>query len=355
MVHLAAALLLVTPQTTQAKSTTLSFEIVTTRGSSARLASQDWGRVFAKLGHIVTIRQQATANATIPDQAVTQTETRLSRRIKAVGLLDSRGRVHFGSKVFRASDEANLKAWIDGLKKYGVQGSPSGKPLWGLTAKQFDQAFIPLAKTMPTEVAGMTIQDAILAMEVDRRLTVNWDTGTKEIAAKAGIVTRNLNKFGKGTALAIMLNDAGLGFLPERQGDGTVTLLVVKKGQRALWPIGWPPKVSLSRTMPHFYKKTDVSLPKVSLTRVFSAVEKQTKVPILVDYPTLKAKGLDFEKMQADVRPRRMSWNSVIRTVSIQNRMNYDARVDEQGSPFVWVSSNDVIKAWDKRFALSDK
>ena len=350
MVHLAAALLLLAPQTGQVKSTSISFEIVTTRGANARLVSQDWGRVFAKLGHIVTIRQQSSRDATIPDQAVTQTETRLSRRIRAVGLLDTRGRIHFGSKIFRTNDEANLRAWIDGLKQFGIQGSPTGQPLWGLTPKQFDKAFAPLAKSVPTEVAGKTIGEAVAAMKIPRELPIKWDTGTPEIAAKAGVVTRNLQKFGKGTALAIMLNDAGLGFLPERQGDGSVTLLVTKKGQKALWPIGWPAKVSLSRTMPHFYKKVDVSLPKVSLTRVFSAVEKSTKVPILVDYTELKKKSQDFETMKADIRPRKMSWNSVIRTVSVKNRMNYDARVDELGSPFVWVSTNEVIKAWDTRF-----
>ena len=98
MIQLVAAFLLLAPQSSRPKTTTLSFEIIMPKGTSSRVIAQDWGRVFAKLGHIVNIRQQTPRDGAGPAEAVKQTETSSFRRIKAIGLLDTKGRVHFGTK-----------------------------------------------------------------------------------------------------------------------------------------------------------------------------------------------------------------------------------------------------------------
>ena len=156
--------------------------------------------------------------------------------------------------------------------------------------------------------------------------------------------------YGKGTALGIILNDAGLGFFPERQPNSALALLVTKRGKEDLWPIGWMPKLSLNKSIPMFYKRVPVSLPNVSLTRVFVAIENETRIPVHVDHHYIKAKGQDFEEMKIEVKPRQMSWNSVIRNVTVRNRLNYDVRVDELGKPFVWVSTTEVIQRRKERF-----
>ena len=349
MIQFLAAIVLLVPQTTRPKATTLSFEIITPQGTGSRVAAQDWGRVFAKLGHTVRVRQQ-TASDTGSPEPVTQTETKSARRIKATGLLDNRGIVHFGKDKFRVTDTVRLKDWIDNLKKYGVQGDPSGKPIWGLTKDQFDNFFRATAKPLATEVQGMPIEQAVRTMEFPASTPIKWTDDAKKIAASADEVQRELKLYGRGAALAILLNDAGLGFYPERAPSGSVELLIAKRSRVDMWPIGWPPKLSLAKTIPEFYKRVPVSLPNVTLTRVFGAIEANTKIPILIDHYQIKAKGQEFDKMKVEVKPRKMSWNSVIRTVTVKNRLNYDVRVDELGKTFVWVSTQEIIKAGKDRF-----
>ena len=350
MIQLAAALFLLVPQTSRPKATTFSFEIITPVGTGSRVAAQDWGRVFAQLGHTVRIRQQTTGDGEGPAEPVTQTETAASRRIKCIGVLDRNGLVHFGNKTFRSSDKAGLNRWISDLKTYGIQGDPKGKPLWGLTREQFDSVFEPLATPLKIEPKGMSVQEAVASIALPKDLPIKWTAEAKERVAVADPVERDLQLYGRGAALAILLNDAGLGFLPERQPDGSMALLVTKTMKEPLWPIGWQPKLSLAKTIPNFYKRIDVSLPKVKLTRVFSAVSASTKVPIFVDHFAIKAKGQQFDKMMVEIKPTKMSWYAVMRKVTVKNRMNFDIRIDELGKPFIWVSTTEVIKRRKDRF-----
>lgn len=350
MITLVAAIALLIPQTSRPVATSLSFEIITPQGTGSRVAAQDWGRLFAKIGHIVRLRQQTSADGDGPAEPVTQTETRGARRIKVIGVLDQKGRVHFGKRVFKATDEVRLRKWIDELKKYGVQGDPAGQPMWGLTREQFDPMFRALAKPLAVEVNGKTLLETVTSLELPKTLPIKWTPAAEAVATTAPKNERTLKLYGRGTALAIVLNDAGLGFIPQRQPDGSVALLVIKPGREPLWPIGWPPKISPAKTMREFYARVDVSLPNVTLTRVFEAIEASTQIPIFVDYRAIKAKGLEFEEMRVEIKPRKMSWNNVIRTVSIKNRLNYDLRVDELGKPFIWVSTQEVIRARKDRF-----
>ena len=196
----------------------------------------------------------------------------------------------------------------------------------------------------------MTIEQAVRTMDFPASTPIKWTDDAKKIAASADEVQRELKLYGRGAALAILLNDAGLGFYPERAPSGSVELLIAKRSRVDMWPIGWPPKLSLAKTIPEFYKRVPVSLPNVTLTRVFGAIEANTKIPILIDHYQIKAKGQEFDKMKVEVKPRKMSWNSVIRTVTVKSRLNYDVRVDELGKTFVWVSTQEIIKAGKDRF-----
>ena len=222
--------------------------------------------------------------------------------------------------------------------------------MWGLNSKQFDTVFKAMAKPVEAEVQGMTIRQAVKAVKVPREFPIKWAPGTEAIADDAGKIDHPLRLYGRGTALGIILNEAGLGFLPQRQPNGTLGLLITKQSKEPLWPIGWLPTLSLNKTVPQFYKQKDVSLPNVSLTRVFKAVEGNTKIPIIVDHYHIRAKGQELEKMMAKVNPRKMSMNRVIRTVTVQNRIGFDVRIDEIGKPFIWISTTEVINRRKDRF-----
>lgn len=329
----------------ESKPAYLSFEIIAPPGAGSRVHSQEWGRVFQKLGHSVRIRTQTAADGTGPRESVTETESATSRRIKAVGLLDAKGNVHFGTRRFSSRDTARLKAWIDSLKKYGKQGDPSGQPLWGLKAEVFGKLYDAIATPLEVEVKGKPVTEAVTAMRFPPQHPVVWDDDARQIAARASEVTRELKLIGRPTALAMVLNDAGLGFYPQRQPNGSVSLRIAKQSSEPHWPVGWRPKLSVARTVPGFFNQIEVELPDIGLERLFGTISERTQVPIRVDHYHIRAKGLEFDKMKIRVDRRKMSWNRVVQTASIRNRLNYDIRVDELGKPFVWVSTPEVIKA----------
>ncbi len=333
------------------KVTSLSFEVIAPNTTSARVVAQDWGRVFQKLGHTLRIRTQTSADGTGPAEAITQTETRGTRRIRAVGLLDRTGRIHFGRQTFTLTDIERLRKWIDDLKTWGKDGNPVGKPMWGLTSEAFGRVFDALAKPANVETRDRPLEETIRDLSPSAEFPMEWTEPAKRIAAEAAPGARNLTSFSRGTAMAILLNDAGLGFFPRRQPNGSLQLVISKPAEgEPFWPIGWDPSQSLARTIPGFYKPVDVELPNVSLSRVFAAISERTGVPVLVDTFHLRASGLDFESMKVEIPAKKLSWNRVVQAAATRNRLASDTRIDELGKPFVWITTPQIQRARSERF-----
>lgn len=321
-----------------ALKTEVEFEVLVPRFGGA-LESQTWGPVFEKLGVTVRFRQ-----AILDDEPVVEERTRGTyRTVKVVGEMDLDGTLHVPGKAFKSSDTGILKEWVDELKTYGAQGSPDGKPLWGLKQVDFDALFIKLARPLTAEVEGLAPREALakLAMPAEHPVRLNAAAEARlqgELAARP--LRQDVNGFSGGTGLAIVLADFGLGFRPRRTPQATIELVVEPMADISdPWPVGWPlePKRPLNEEVPQLFDLVTAGFPDLPLQDVLNAVEQNSKTPIIVDYELCATKEIDPFTASVKFPEKKTAWFMLIRSVTAQARLTRELKVDEAGRVFVHV------------------
>jgi hypothetical protein len=342
---LTAALLLFGASSTSAQptdrlalKTDVEFEVLVPRFGGA-LEAQSWGPVFQKLGVSVRFRQ-----AILDDKPVVEERTRGTyRTVKVIGEMDTGGTLHVPSKSFKPSDTTTLKEWVDELKTYGAQGSPDGKPLWGLTKEDFDALFVKLSKPLAAEVEGLAPRAALAKLEMPASHPVRLHTSADaklqgELAARP--LRQEVGGFSAGTGLAIVLADYGLAFRPRRTPQATIELVVEPLADISdPWPVGWPldAKRPLNEEVPQLFDMVTAGFPDLPLQDVLNAVEQNSQTPIVVDYELCATKEIDPFTATVKFPEKKTAWFMLIRSVTAQARLTRELKVDEAGRVFVHV------------------
>lgn len=322
------------------KTTSVSIELLQMK-PGPNLSVIKWQHTFAKLNMSVRIR----AGRKSEEPKITEQNLGVLRQIKVVGIIDATGRIILPkNQVFTLADSAKFGAWIEELKTYGQQGSPKGQPVWGLTKSQFESFYNSMSGPVVSEVTGLRLDAALQKLQIPSKhpakmtdQAVEW---LKTEYADSPAVTSELKGFSKGTGLAILLNEYGLGFHPHRMPDGSIALLVEPlKNSRETWPIGWDLKDSrLTAARKLFLDYVPIDLENVRLLDVLHAVSVKADVPILVDRYRIEGFGIDIDKLRVNYRSKRTSWFRLLSGITTPNRMTRRVRIDEAGRAFVWVT-----------------
>lgn len=349
-----------------ASRTTVKIELLQ-QGDGGGLAAQEWSKALADLGYAARIRRPILNDK----EEVTETTRGPLRFVTVVGTLDRRGNLVFPGQTFSRGDAAKLGEWLDELKAYGAQGSPEGKPLWGLSKSQFEAIYTALSRRVTADVSGLPLEEAIGKLPIPAEYPIRFSAESKKVAAEAGRtagVSRSVAGLTAGTALAFVLNEYGLGFRPERTPEGRVDLLVEPLPPPAkpavgdeppplvLWPVGWdveepsipagdrPVKdkeaVPPNRTQiaPSLFALAELGFRDLPLAKAFAAAEEGTGVPVLLDRAGMDAVGVDLAEARVTAPVRRTSWNIILRSITFTNRLRHDLRRDEAGAALVWVT-----------------
>jgi hypothetical protein len=345
--------------------TSLSIEILMPREGNA-IDEQQWSKTLADMGFSVRMRSPL-----VNDKIEVTERTRGPLRfVTVVGALDPRGRIVFPDRSFTSADADELKDWLNELKSYGAQGSPEGRPLWGLSRPQFETVYAALARPVKSDVQGLPLTDAIAALGLPKSLPFHFNAAAKQELDAPGQpqgVARSVSGITAGTALAFVLNEYGLGFHPERLPDGNVELLIQPLPEAAptddrvpvVWPVGWqidekpaPERrskpVSDAKAVPSnrqvlgdslLQQREAIGLTNVSIEAALKTIETETGVPMLVDRNAVATAGIDLAKTKVSVLPRNTSWNLVLKSVTLSNRLRHELRRDEAGNPVVFITS----------------
>jgi len=322
-----------------ARNTTVTIEILTS-GAGAGLATLQWRPIFERIGMAVRIR------AGIGGEKPRTKERRFGRlrRVTVTGRLGRRGELVFEGRKFTTADAAALKEWLRELKTYGAQGSPKGKPLWGLTRTQFQTLYSALSRTMTTDVAGLTLETALMKTTPATGYSVRYSVAARKwmksrfsMVPKVGQSSRGMTR---GTALAMLLSEYGLGFRPLRTPEGKIELTLDPLSKTTdVWPIGWKLKESRIKTVPGLFKFVPVELDEVPLSDVLHAIEIRTKIPIRTDSYRIRSSGIDMAKIHVTYPRRRTTWSQLIRGVTTSHKLARRYRIDERGHPFIWITT----------------
>ena len=323
---------------TEAK-TEIVLEILT-GPEGAGLPAQTWREVFDELGHTVHMRQ-GTAGDTIETR---EKQIGRIRQVTVVGELDGRGTLHFANAKFTRDESKQLAEWLRELETYGAQGAPNGKPLWGLNATQFKELYAVLKQPVGADISGLTLRKAIDALRFAPAYTVRFnDAAMKRFdidPARDADVQWELEDVSKGTALSILLHDYDLGFRPSRTPEGAIEISVEPLSDlEVAWPRGWKAPQIPSKLLPHLYQWVPVELDQLPIRDVFAAISAQTKVPILLDRRAIAAADLNLDEVMVTVPPKKTTWSLLLRDIAADSRLQRDVWIDENGKPFIWITT----------------
>ena len=303
------------------------------------LNAQKWSSVFDRLDVSVRFRQ-AIAN----DKPGIDERTRGTLRIvTVVGEMDLDGSLHFEEHEFDMSDGAKLSEWIDELKTYGAQGSPEGKPVWGLTKEQFTEVYEELSHPISGSVKDLELSEAIAALEISEDYPLRLHSSAEEHlkpGAARHPVRVDVESLSRGTGLAIVLADFGMGFRPLRTPRGDVELVVEPLGDISEpWPVGWEIEASLprNRVAPNYFEMVTAGFDDVPLQDVLDAVAEASETPIIVNYERALAKEIDPADVAVSYPRKRTAWALLVRHVTARAKLTRSLLIDEAGQPFVYV------------------
>jgi len=326
-------------ETTKRKNTRVTVEILTNTGAIA-LAAQRWRPVFENLGCAVRVRP-----GTSQDKIETREIVRGSlRQVFVVGRIDRKGLIQFEGESFSTRDSARMREWIRELETYGAQGTPSGKPLWGLTKTQYVALFTECAKPLNSEVAGKTLELALAAFESKSQYRFRMPLATEDWIRKSIPGEKTLHSkvkgMARGTALAIALNEFGLGFRPLRTPDGEIELVAERLDTVSdAWPIGRELIKGRAETAPKMFTFNQLFQDETPLIELLDKVAAVSEVPYHFDYNRIDQQGIDINGARVSHRERKGSWNQLIGSVTYRLKLHSQLLIDESGHPFVWITT----------------
>lgn len=321
-------------------STMVSVELLSDTNSNG-LAAQRWGSAFGRLRVSVRIRRPFGSDK--PD--VTEKTRGRTRYVTAVGKLERDGSITFPTRRFRLSDAAKLGEWVRDLKTYGAQGNPNGQKGFGLSPQQFGQVFAALEAPVGESLGGLPLDQALGALTLPDalplRLSSEAELQLRENPPPAP-AQDGLKGMSHGSALAILLQGAGLGFHPARNPEGGLELNIVPLSETSgVWPIGWPLERAPLHAMPKLVEIIPVELDDVPLTDVLTAASVKTGIPILVDTHRIEAASIQLSRLKVSQPLKKMTWSGLLDRATFPDLMR-ELLQDESGKPFIWVTTRTV-------------
>ncbi|HTI50083.1 MAG TPA: hypothetical protein VL475_04000 [Planctomycetaceae bacterium] len=318
---------------------TLVFVELLTGDEGVGLRAQRWTQIFEKLDVTLTIRRASPRDK----PGVTETKSGgTTREVHILGKLDARGRLVFDDRVYSENDVDKLAEWLEELREFGGQGTPEKQPVWGLTNQQFKVVHGLLSQPLPEDTKDRSIPDALKLFGFPQELPVRLtDSAERRLGEREGATaTQSLEGVSRGTALAVLLAEQGLGFRPRRLPDGAIVLSIEPSSVlREAWPVGWAPVQTGPVLAPKLFSYTQINLDEIELDAVLDAAVDFIGMPILVDKAGLAAKDIDLSQIKVSHPEKRTTWGLALRSLLAQAKVKHELLVDEAGHPFLWVTS----------------
>lgn len=327
------------PRPSQQLKTFVEFEILTPRIGTG-LKAQEWGPIFEQLGANVRFRQHNLGEE--PD--VEENTRGTFRTVTVTGVMDAEGALIFPETTYDMSQTGALGEWIAELKAFGALGSPEGKPVWGLPEAQFTGIYEALTPAVEASVKGEPLLDVLQKLGLPDQYPLRLHTTAQrwiERSEQDHPLRHDVTGISRGTALAIVLADYGLGFRPLRTPAEDSVELVVQPLEEISdpWRIGWEldPQQPRNEIAPELFEFVTAGFDDVPLQDVLDAVHVASRTPIIIDYRACAARNIDPAETTVSYPQKRTAWALLIRTVTSQARLTREIRTDEAGNAFVHV------------------
>lgn len=326
------------PGENPADKTLLEIEILMPALGTDPTLAQEWRKLFENLDVGVRIRTPISSDAL----KVEEQKRGPFRLVRLVGEIGRDGTLRFPGRSFTLSQQKELGEYVGELKTFGAQGSPTGKPLWGLQQAQYDAIVEQLRPPVPTAVKGQTFAEVLAAIPKGT-LTLSFHSSAEPMLRESGsqVFSEEVQGLSAGTALAFVLSQAGLGFRPLRTPSGSVELIAHPLSQAPdAWPVGQPMREDQPRdvTAPGLFRKVETGVNPSPLSAMLDVIEAESGVRILVDWRACLAKQLHPDELLVSYPRGKTAWALIVSSIVVNSHMTMNYRQDEAGTAFLFIT-----------------
>jgi hypothetical protein len=330
----------------------IDFEILMQSQPSYRINAQEWGRALQPSGYSPRFRQPAPGEA-VRIENVDRGET---IEVHVVAGMVADGSLRLGADRFQIADVDRLIAFLDELARFGAAGPPESDPRWGLTDEQLLEVTRILSEPLAADVALESPMATLSAMGLPDRIRLNFTDAAREVALgrkpPSAPESLALTGFTKGTAIAIVLSQYGLGFRPQATLQGDYALEIDRGGEVSnLWPTGWKTKEVVSSVLPAYLKSIPVTnVNKTPASEIVAGVSNWLKIPQFDSSWELAAAGRELAQLTYTRADGKMTPGALLMALSDKFELGFDVRCDEAGKLFLWCTTQEEAKAFRTRF-----
>ena len=142
-----------------------------------------------------------------------------------------------------------------------------------------------------------------------------------------------------GTALAYLLRPMGFVIVPQPRGADVTFKIIPSQPNMQVWPVGWTPEKPLPQVLPSMYETHNIAVGGVPADKVIAAVAGKADVPVLYDLNAMARHGIEPSQKLVKYPQSKTMYGIALRRMLYQAGLKYEIRVDENGKPFLWITT----------------
>ncbi|TWT94775.1 hypothetical protein Pla108_36240 [Botrimarina colliarenosi] len=244
-----------------------------------------------------------------------------------------------GAERFGLGDRTKLAAYFERLESQGAEAVTVPRGKYGLTEAEFTDLFTRLQTPLPKLPEGATLRDAVDVAKRAARISIKTDRSIDAVLATKAEAATSVEGLATGAALAALLRQEGLAIVGERAGLRVVTAHDVKEA----WPVGYDPEGTPTQTAPGLMKFLTIEVEGYTLAEALEAIGPRVSwqdrpLPIVWDHFAMRRDGIDPATAEVKFPRRRTFYKNLLDKLASQGRLKLDLRVDEAGTPFLWLT-----------------
>ena len=330
----------------------LDIEILIQSRPGDRIKAQEWGRAFQQLGHSPRFHEPRAGDT----PRVEDVDRGGTATVQVVGGMLADGSIRIMDRQFKVTDLKPLTELLDELTMYGAAGPPQKNPKWGLSEDQF----LEVTKLLMEPVAApVTLQSPLVTVEtlgLPNGMRLQFTDAAREKALgrkpEASPEALELTGISKGTAMAVVLAQYGLGFRPLHSGLDRYDIEIDSGDESSnLWPVGWKSQESAAVVLPAWLKSIEFDLVQIEVRALADAVADRLQIPLYQSSYALHAEGINLDVLTYSRKQDRVSPSRLLTAVGDKLKLGFDLRVDEGGKLFLWATTKAQSLAFRQRFA----
>ncbi len=317
-----------------------------------RVKAQEWGRLFQELGYTPKFRQPKPGEELRIEDIVDGDRV----TVRIVCGMSSDGSIRVGRQKFTLDDSEKLRRFLDELRDYGSGGPPERNPTWGMTETQL----LEIMKLLSEPITDIVqLQSPLVAVETlglpeGVKLTFAESARERALGRRPESAPEELDLKGcsKGSGMAILLAQYGLGFRPQRIAANRFELQIDAGGEASnLWPTGWKTQETVARVLPAYLKSTSVNVQDVEISALLGVVSERLKIPVFQSSFELASAGKNLDELTYSRSEKKIAPSRLLTSIGDKHQLGFDVRVDEGGKLFLWATTAAESAAFRARFA----